>query len=103
MMTMKITQNPHEVPLSEDMIPIIAGDHDLKMIRVVADGYPGSCFLQDRGWNSTRIVIVFDRPHPTWGESFVTKHFLFERPGKMYWGHQGDFIRISAFLETVYQ
>ena len=78
---MKISQNPHEIPLNEDMIPIITGDQDLKMIRVFADGYPGSCFLQDRGWNSTRIVIVFDQPHPAWGESFVTKHFLFETPG----------------------
>ena len=46
---MKITQNPHEIPLNEDMIPIITGDQDLKMIRVIADGYLGSCFLQDRG------------------------------------------------------
>ena len=99
---MEITQNPHEIPLNEDMIPIIAGDRDLKMIRVIADGHLGSCFLQDRGWNSTRIVIVFDQPHPAWGESFVTKHFLFERPGKMYWGHEGNSIKISTILETVY-
>ena len=99
---MKITQNPHEIPLNEDMIPIIAGDQDLKMIKVVADGYSGYCFLQDRGWNSIRIVIEFDQTHPTWGESFVTKHFLFEKPGKMYWGHEGNFIKISAILETVH-
>ncbi len=96
------TQNPHEIPLNEDMIPIIAGDQDLKMIRVTADGKQGSCFLQDRGWNSTRIVIVFDQLHPRWGESFVTKHFLFESPGKMYWGNGGEHINISAILETVY-
>jgi hypothetical protein len=100
-MTMEITRNPLEIPLKEDMIPIIAGDQVLKMIRVIADGNPGSCFLQDRGWNSTRIVIVFDQPHPIWGKSFVTKHFLFERPGRMYWGHDGNHIKISAILETV--
>ena len=99
---MKITQNPHKIPLNEHMIPIIAVDQDLKMIRVIADDHPASCFLQDRGWNSTRIVIVFDQPHPMWGESFVTKHFLFERPGKMYWGHEGNHIKISAILETVH-
>lgn len=99
---MEITPKPHEIPLNEDMIPIIRGDQELKMIRVIADGQPGTCFLQDRGWNSTRIVIVFEQSNPTWGESFVTKHFFFERPGKMYWGHEGNFIKISAILETVY-
>jgi len=83
LITMKITQNQHEIPLNEDMIPIIRGDQDLKMIRVIADGYLASYFLQDRGWNSTRIVIVFEQPHPAWGKSFVTKHFLFKTPGKM--------------------
>ena len=102
LMTMKFIQSPHEIPLNEDMIPIIAGDQDVKMIRVIADDHTGSCFLQDRGWNSTRIVIVFDQPHPMWGESFVTKHFLFVTPGTMYWGHEGNSIKISTMLETVY-
>ena len=70
-------------------------------IRVIVDGHPGSCFLEDRGWNSTRIVIVFDQPHPMWGESSVTKHFLFEAPGRMYWGMRAIFIKISTILETV--
>lgn len=99
---MEITQNPHEIPLNEDMIPIVAGDDDLKMIRVIADGQSGSCFLQDRGWNSTRIVFVFDHLHPKWGKIFVTKHFQFERPGTMYWGHEGNSIKVSTILETVY-
>ena len=99
---METTQIPHEIPLDEDMIPMIAGDQDLKMIRVIADGHPGACFLQDRGWNSTRIVIVFDQLRPVYGESFVTKHFLFVIPGKMYWGHEGSCMKISTILETVF-
>ena len=99
---MKITQHPHAIPLNENMIPIIVGNQDLKMIRVIADGYKGSCYLLDRGWNSTKIVIVFDQPHPVWGESLITKHFLFVKPGKMYWGHEGKSMVISAILETVY-
>ena len=78
---MEITQNPHKIPLNEDMIPIIAGDQDLKMIRVIADGHLGACFLQDRGWNSTRIVIVFDQPRPAWAGIIRDQALPFRNPG----------------------
>ena len=98
---MKISQNPYEIPLNEDMIPTTNMEGDLRMIRVKVDGYFGSCFLHDRGWNSTKIVILFDQSHPTWGEAFMTKHFIFERPGRMYWGHEGNYVEIHTFLFTI--
>lgn len=80
--------------ITEQMIPIVSGDEEYKTIRIVVDGNPARCFLQDRGWNSTKIVILFDNNHPLWGDYFTTKYFDFVEPGKMRWGHEGDSIKI---------
>lgn len=80
--------------ITEQMIPMASGDEEHKTIRIVVDGNPARCFLQDRGWNSTKIVILFDISHPIWGEYFTTKYFHFVEPGKMRWGSEGDSMKI---------
>jgi hypothetical protein len=40
-------------------------------------------------------VILFDEDHPRWGEYFTTKYFMFDEPGKMHWGHQGEHMVIE--------
>ena len=47
------------------------------------------------------MVILFDKPHPRWGENFTTKYFLFDCPGKMVWGHNGECMDIDAVLMIV--
>ena len=36
-----------------------------------------------------------------WGDYFTTKYFMFNEPGKMHWGHMGEFMEIEATLLTV--
>jgi hypothetical protein len=97
----EITQNPHKIPITEEMIPIVVQGDEVKMVRITVDGRPASCFLSERVWGSTKVVIVFDQEHPRWGEYFMTKYFMFDEPGKMHWGHDGDYMEIEATLLTI--
>ena len=45
------------------------------------------------GW-STRLLLVFDPPHPEWGARFQTKHFELEGPGRIGWGHEGAHFQV---------
>ncbi|MDP7002934.1 MAG: hypothetical protein QF911_05130 [Candidatus Thalassarchaeaceae archaeon] len=92
----KITRNPKTIAITEEMIPVVVGNDELKMIRVIVDGNPASCFLNDRVFYSTKIVILFDEPHPRWEGCFTTKYFMFDEPGKMNWGHQGEHMVIHS-------
>ena len=96
----KITQKPKTIAITEEMIPIVVGNDELKMIRVTVDDYPASCFLHDRVFNSTKVIILFDESHPRWGKCFMTKYFVFNRPGKMDWGYNGEYMGIEALLMT---
>ena len=98
---MKLAQNQHKIAITEEMIPIAVGDDEVKMVRITVDGRPASCFLSERVWGSTKVVIVFDQEHPRWGEYFTTKYFWFDEPGKMHWGHDGDHMKIEATLLTI--
>ena len=98
---MKITRNPHKIAITEEMIPIVVGNDEIRMVRVTVDGCLASCFLHDRVCYSTKLVILFDKPHPRWGENFTTKYFLFDCPGKMVWGHNGECMDIDAVLMIV--
>ena len=98
---MKITQNPHKIAITEEMIPIVVGNDEIRMVKVTVDQYSAGCFLMDRVWYSTKIVIVFDEPHPRWNEYFTTKYFRFDEPGRMLWGHEGECMNMEAILLTV--
>lgn len=98
---MEITRNPHKIAITEEMVPIVVGNDEIRMVRVTVDGSPASCFLHDRVWYSTKVVIIFDHEHERWGGSFTTKYFAFSEPGKMHWGHRGEFMEIEATLLTV--
>ncbi len=93
----EITQNPHEVPLTEEMIPRVTQENDLWKpitqvvnqrsdsgpINVLVNGHPATCCRGDFGTHSTRLQLLFDPPHPKWGEGFVTKYYRFMEPGKL--------------------
>ncbi len=84
-----------KIGITEEMIPIVVGNEDVEMIRVIVDDHLASCFLHNRGWGSTKVVIMFDEKHPRWDKCFTTKYFLFEHPGKMKWGHDGEYMNIK--------
>ena len=41
-----------------------------------------------------RVIIKFNAKHIRWVDSFQTKHFQFEKPGEMSWGHDGEVMKI---------
>ena len=96
----KITQNPKTIAITEEMIPVVVDNDQLSVLRVIVDGNPASCFLHDRVFYSTKVVILFDEPHPKWDERFTTKYFRFERPGTLDWGHNEEYMNIDAVLEV---
>ncbi|MBN55391.1 MAG: hypothetical protein CMA79_03025, partial [Euryarchaeota archaeon] len=63
----KITQNPKTTAITEEMIPIVVGNDERRAVRVTVDGHPAECFLHDRVFYSTKVVIIFDEDHPRWG------------------------------------
>ena len=98
---MKNTEKLHKIRITEEMIPKTTDGDGRTMVRVVVDERQASCFLDDQRFSpSPKIVIVFDKLHPRWGEYFTTKYFRFEEPGKMQWGHQGENMSIDALLMT---
>ena len=44
-----------------------------------------------------RIIIEYEEKHPKWDYYFVTKYFHFEKPGEMFWGHQGEKMYIEIY------
>ena len=86
----KITQNV----LTEEMLPIarINGEGFEKM-KVSVDGYSAEIFIAER-YGSDKIIILFNDIHPKWEEIFTTKYFIFESPGEMRWGHEGEIMKI---------
>ncbi|MBT3970848.1 MAG: gamma-glutamylcyclotransferase [Euryarchaeota archaeon] len=79
--------NPHSDP------PIM---HD-----VLVDGQPAKAGVGSFGAYSTRIVLVFDPPHPEWGDEFATKYFIFDDKelGVVNWGHDGKSFHIEKIVE----
>ena len=87
-----------KIAITEEMIPVVVGNEECTTVRVEVDGKPASCFLHDRVWYSTKVVIIFDEEHDRWGECFTTKYFVFNEPGKMHWGHNGECMKIDALF-----
>jgi hypothetical protein len=97
---MKNNKNKSKIAITEEMIPIVVGNEEVRMIRVKVDDHLASLFLHDRVWNTMKVVILFDEPHPKWDECFTTKYFRFERPGTLDWGHNEEYMNIDAVLEV---
>ena len=72
------------------MIPVVVGNDEIRTVRVTVDGHSAECFLHDRVFYTTKVVILFEEEHPKWGGYFTTKYFMFNEPGKMHWGHGGE-------------
>ncbi len=88
----KNTRNPKTTAITEEMIPVVVGNDEIRTVRVTVDGRSAECFLHDRVFYTTKVVILFDEDHPKWGEYFTTKYFMFNEPGKMHWGHGGEYM-----------
>lgn len=68
---------------------------------VLVDGTPAKAGVGSFGMYSTRIVLLFDPPHPEWGNEFATKHFIIDEgnPGVLKWGHEGKSFNIEKIVE----
>jgi hypothetical protein len=73
----------------------------LVMHDVLIDGQPAKAGVGSFGAYSTRIVLLFDPPHPEWGDEFATKYFIFDEknPGVLNWGHDGKSFQIEKIAE----
>ena len=83
-----MTKNKQKL-LTEEMIPT-APDR----LNINIDGYNAQCFIDERV-SSNKIVILFEKEHPKYGDSFSTKYFQFKEPGKMIWGHEQKVMSIE--------
>lgn len=77
------------IKIIEKDIPIGNG-----CIDVIADGLPATIEITDEPYSSSKVLIKFKTNHKRWGDSFQTKYFSFESPGKMSWGHDGEVMKI---------
>ncbi len=72
-----------------------------KMVDVLVDGQLAKAGVGSFGGYSTRIVLLFDPPHPEWGNEFATKYFFFDEktPGVLNWGHYGKTFQIEKIVK----
>ena len=68
-------------------------------LSVAVDGFKGKCTMGSFGAYSTRISFSFESEHPELRKEFITKHFHFEEPGVVSWGHDGKSIKVTVFDE----
>lgn len=68
---------------------------------VLVDGIPAKAGVGTFGMYSTRIVLLFDPPHPKWGGEFATKRFRIDEdnPGVLKWGDEGGSFNIERIVE----
>lgn len=69
--------------------------------KVLIDGKPGHAGIGSLGAYSERILLVFDEPHPEFGEEFMTKYFQIDprEPGLLHWGHEKRTFNIQLIIE----
>ncbi len=69
---------------------------------VLVDGQPAKAGVGSFGAYSTRIVLVFDPPHPEWGGEFSTKYFIFDEKehGVVNWGYEGKSFHIEKIVKS---
>ena len=83
-------------PVKEEEIPTLTEfeeGHEKNGIRVIADGREATCFVAAGAWRSQKIVLIYDDEEDPM-TAFATKYYMFNEPGKMSWGHQGEVIEM---------
>jgi hypothetical protein len=80
--------------LSLDQIPKISreeqDDNHSNALDVLANGEQAKVFISidSSGWSDDKIVIIWKVKNKKFGESFYTKYFHMDEPGKL--SHDGD-------------
>jgi len=89
-----VTNDQHGFDQKPSLEPPIMHD-------VLVDGHPAKAGVGSFGGYSTKIVVLFDPPHPEWGLEFGTKYFMFDEneDGIVNWGHDGRNFRIEIIME----
>ena len=69
-------------PVEEGHVPVRKDDGvDVEPLMVKVDGLETTCFISGGEWRSSKVILVFESPHPKLGEDFGTKKFRFGGPG----------------------
>ena len=85
----------NEPEIKESDFPIDSGQDQFEPLQLTVDGYPAKGLITDSiGW-STRIVLLFEQPHPKFGKEFMTKKFLIEPAGYLTYGYDQKPLRLK--------
>jgi hypothetical protein len=81
------------------LIPIEVQENVLnRALSVLVDGERAKIFISQRDHipfnGDDKVVIVWEKPNNTYGETFTTKYFLVNEPGILRWGYSNDFFTI---------
>ena len=93
---MSQTRNANTEPeIIESDFPIDSGQENFEPLLLTVDGHPAKGLITDSiGW-STRIVLLFEKPHPDFGREFMTKRFLVEPAGYLTYGFNQKPLRLK--------
>ena len=81
--------------INESDFPIDLGQEQFEPLQLTVDGHPAKGLITDRvGW-STRIVLLFEQPHPKFGKEFMTKKFFIEPAGYLNYGYEQKPLRLK--------
>ena len=84
-----------EPEIIESDFPIDSGQENFEPLLLTVDGHPAKGLITDSiGW-STRIVLLFEKPHPEFGKEFMTKRFLVEPAGYLTYGFNQKPLRLK--------
>ena len=85
----------NEPEISESDFPIDSGQEEFEPLQLTVDGHLAKGLITDKiGW-STRIVLLFEPPHPKFGKEFMTKKFLIEPAGYLIYGSDQKPLRLE--------
>jgi hypothetical protein len=84
-----------EPEIIESVFPVDSGQKNFEPLQLTVDGHLAKGLITNSvGW-STRIVLLFDQPHPIFGKEFMTKKFLIEPAGYLVYGYNQKPLRIK--------
>ena len=85
----------NEPEIIESDFPTDTGQEDFEPLLLMVDGHPAKGLITDSvGW-STRIVLLFEQPHPEFGTEFMTKRFMIEPAGYLVYGYNQKPLRLK--------
>ena len=85
----------NEPEIIESDFPIDSGQEQFEPLLLTVDDHPAKGLITNSvGW-STRIVLLFDPPHPQFGKEFMTKRFLIEPAGHLTYGMNQKPLRLK--------